>query len=419
MGRTVSVVQHVVRNVTSGERAAAARAAMRSHARNAHTWLLLAAAIAVALLAALQFRWLSELAVAQREVARRSRQALADRRATAVNDDFAALYAGVLEASRSGRESIASAVATWRGRAVFGELFGSVYGYQQSTARWIQLDSTDASSESIDTHAISAPAVANGAAWIAPVGGQSLPSIAVTLPSASDGIAAVLATLRADACGRLLRALSERSLADEMRVRLAIVELCRETRLLCADNGFDPHREDDGRASLFQLRPGALMDRSNAAAPSSTGVRTAPRGSEGAAIGVVMSRESQMASWELRVQRGMETDAAAVQRVQRRNLAVAFGLELVLVAAIVVTTRTARRAQRAADIHLKFSAAVAHELRTPLAAIKVLSQNLERGLVKPDGHLKQYGEMMAAEVDRLHGFVERALQFGLARASTR
>jgi signal transduction histidine kinase len=66
---------------------------------------------------------------------------------------------------------------------------------------------------------------------------------------------------------------------------------------------------------------------------------------------------------------------------------------------------------------VKLSAIVAHELRTPLAAIKVLAQNQARGLIRSQQQVEQYGATIAGETDRLHLFVERILQFTGNRAT--
>jgi signal transduction histidine kinase len=77
----------------------------------------------------------------------------------------------------------------------------------------------------------------------------------------------------------------------------------------------------------------------------------------------------------------------------------------------------AGRARRTAAVHVTLSAIVAHELRTPLAAIKVLAQNQAWGVVRSQQQVEQYGATIAGEADRLHLFVERILQFTGNRAT--
>ena len=77
----------------------------------------------------------------------------------------------------------------------------------------------------------------------------------------------------------------------------------------------------------------------------------------------------------------------------------------------------ASRARRTAAVQVQLSAIVAHELRTPLAAIKVLAQNQARGVIRSQEHIEQYGATIAGEADRLHLFVERVLQFTGNRAT--
>src|SRR5215510_9140489 len=98
MRRTVSVVQHVVRNVT---------VRVRSWARRTDTWMLVIAAIAVPLLAALQYRWLSDLATAQHMEWRQRQAEAVARGAAAINGDLSAFYSATVEIARASSDTAA------------------------------------------------------------------------------------------------------------------------------------------------------------------------------------------------------------------------------------------------------------------------------------------------------------------------
>jgi hypothetical protein len=130
-----------------------------------------------------------------------------------------------------------------------------------------------------------------------------------------------------------------------------------------------------------------------------------------------MSQAVETPMWSLHAQDARQSLAFGVLGLQTRNLWTAAGLELTLIVAIVAGAVAARRARRTAAAHVRVSAIVAHELRTPLAAIKVLAQNQARGVIRSRQQIEQYGATIAGEADRLHLFVERILQFTESRGA--
>jgi signal transduction histidine kinase len=368
--------------------------------------VLVAAAIALPLLAVLQYRWLSELGAAQGAERRQSWAEAAARSASAVNQDLSAFYATVVDVGqiKPDQARLEGALEAWReGAATLGP-FARAYLHERATARWVavsggpQLAGVGAADSLKNTMAH----VPFSASWLPPTQAQALPAMAISLENGA-GFDAVLLTFDHGACERLLRVLAERHFVPGSDVRLAVVEGAPTRRSICSNGAFEPGRADEARAAVFRLQPSVpLLSRE---APN--------RGS----VGVVMSDDVGRVTWELSAQEG-RTLAFAVRRVQTRNLGMAAGLELTLVAAIIAIAVGARRARQTADAHVKFSAVVAHELRTPLAAIKVLAQNQAHGLVRRDEQVVHYGNTIAAEADRLHAFVERVLQFTGGRTSS-
>lgn len=115
--------------------------------------------------------------------------------------------------------------------------------------------------------------------------------------------------------------------------------------------------------------------------------------------------------WLLSIKHKSGSLAAAVTSVRRRNLAISFGVLLLLGAAILMTAISIRRAERLAQQQINFVAGVSHELRTPLAVICSAGQNLSHGIVDDPDKVAQYGEVIYREGRRLTDMVERVLEF--------
>jgi signal transduction histidine kinase len=114
--------------------------------------------------------------------------------------------------------------------------------------------------------------------------------------------------------------------------------------------------------------------------------------------------------WRLMVQHQSGSLEAAVGQVRRRNLAISFGVLLMLSFSMALLTATSRKAERLAQQQMEFVAGVSHELRTPVAVIRSAAENLASGVVNGD-RVKRYGQMLEAESRRLSEMVERVLQY--------
>jgi signal transduction histidine kinase len=60
---------------------------------------------------------------------------------------------------------------------------------------------------------------------------------------------------------------------------------------------------------------------------------------------------------------------------------------------------------------MEFVAAVSHELRTPLAVIRSAAENLADGVVRDEGQIRKYGDLVRNEGRRLTEMVEQILEF--------
>ena len=123
--------------------------------------------------------------------------------------------------------------------------------------------------------------------------------------------------------------------------------------------------------------------------------------------------------WTLRV---VPADPAALEEVAawRRNLLLAGFMLMVLVvaAASFFVYRAVDRELAVARLQSDFVAAVSHEFRTPLTALRHLTEMLEDGGV-PGDRLPRYYRALGKESRRLHGMVESLLDFGRMEAGQR
>jgi signal transduction histidine kinase len=106
---------------------------------------------------------------------------------------------------------------------------------------------------------------------------------------------------------------------------------------------------------------------------------------------------------------------AFVGEMRRRDLAIGFGVLLVLAVNMAMLIVTSHRAQRLAQMQMDFVTAVSHELRTPLTVIISGADNLSSGVVATGQQLKQYGSVIGNQARQLYGLVERILLFAATR----
>ncbi len=120
--------------------------------------------------------------------------------------------------------------------------------------------------------------------------------------------------------------------------------------------------------------------------------------------------------WQLSIKHQAGSLAAAVTSARRRNLAISFGILLLLAAGILITAISTRRAQRLAQQQINFVAGVSHELLTPLAVICSAGENLAHGIIDTPQKAAQYGDVINREGRRLTEMVEQVLEFAGAQS---
>jgi signal transduction histidine kinase len=107
---------------------------------------------------------------------------------------------------------------------------------------------------------------------------------------------------------------------------------------------------------------------------------------------------------------------AMVAAARRRNLAVSFGVLVILGATFGVLLYLLRRADRLREQQTEFVAAISHELNTPVTALRSAGENLKDGIITDPAKLTRYGETIVKESARLADMIEQVLEFAGMRA---
>jgi signal transduction histidine kinase len=115
--------------------------------------------------------------------------------------------------------------------------------------------------------------------------------------------------------------------------------------------------------------------------------------------------------WQLVVKHRAGSLERAVEEVRTRNLAMAFGILLVLGAGLITVVISSQRAHTLGKLQMEFAAGVSHELRTPLAVIRSAAHNLRSGVVRDKEGVEEYAKIVQEEARRLSDMVEEVLLY--------
>jgi signal transduction histidine kinase len=187
--------------------------------------------------------------------------------------------------------------------------------------------------------------------------------------------------------------------------------------LYSSDAGFGkrPVPDADGTMDLF----GRIADPS---LESPVHVFHKPSVNKGpaAAVGIswfpLLAEEPTDQDWQLIVKhrRGGPLGAFGAE-LRRRDLAISFGVLLLLVISMGMLIVTSYRAQRLAKLQMNFVTTISHELRTPLTVISSAADNIAHGVVGGPQQLAQYGSVIGDHARQLSGLVEQILLFAATR----
>jgi signal transduction histidine kinase len=101
----------------------------------------------------------------------------------------------------------------------------------------------------------------------------------------------------------------------------------------------------------------------------------------------------------------------AVSNLRRRNLAISFGILLVLGFGAGLGIVSGHRARTLGRLQMEFAAGVSHELRTPLAVIQSAAHNLRAGVVQDREGIEEYATIVQKEARRLSNMVEQVMTY--------
>jgi len=149
---------------------------------------------------------------------------------------------------------------------------------------------------------------------------------------------------------------------------------------------------------------------------SDAALQRLPLGPGAEGVGLQSLNRNNEGAWRLVVKHRAGSLEAAVTATRHRNLAISFGILLLLGASVGFIVLSSRRAQRLATQQMEFVAGVSHELRTPLAVICSAAENLADGVIDSRDQIKRYGGLIRDEGRRLTGMVEQVLEFAGAQS---
>jgi two-component system sensor histidine kinase SenX3 len=129
----------------------------------------------------------------------------------------------------------------------------------------------------------------------------------------------------------------------------------------------------------------------------------------------VIRYSSGQKDWQLIARNRKGPLEAVVAEVRHRNLALSFGVLLLLAASMGMIIVASQRAQKLARLQMDFVAAISHELRTPLAVICSAADNIVDGLVEGKEQLTKYGHAIKNQGQQLNQLVEQILLFAATR----
>jgi len=128
-----------------------------------------------------------------------------------------------------------------------------------------------------------------------------------------------------------------------------------------------------------------------------------PRGPDPRGPAVILAGQR----WQLLVKHRAGSVETAATRFKNRNLAISAGVLIVLGIGTAVMLISGSRAHRLGKLQMEFAAGISHELRTPLAVIQSAAHNLGSGVVQDREGIAEYAAIVQTEARRLTEMVEQ------------
>ena len=151
-------------------------------------------------------------------------------------------------------------------------------------------------------------------------------------------------------------------------------------------------------------------------APSATGP---PRGPHDFGFALVrfdpIHYTNEDKDWRLVVKHRRGSLDAVVASMRRRNLELSFGVLAILAVTMALIIINTHRAQRLARLQMDFVTGISHELRTPLAVIRSAADNIADGFVEGREQVVRYGEAIRKQARQLTHLIDQVLMFATTR----
>lgn len=398
--------------------------------------LLGAMAVLLPVLAGLQYYWLGEVSKGATERLQSNLATGARRFREDFNREFIRAYLNFHIDSSSPPEDLAAyhfkRLEKWNTMAPYPELISGVYVVDQTfRVRRVNLQTREL--ESVDStpegQAINERFKKSAGELPLESFDEDLPALIVPIPNlqskepdtASSTRSFTVVTLNLNYLkGQFIPSLISRHFGDSSNeYNFGMAPLRHPERVIYSSSGSADFSASDVTTRVFAFEPDEFQAfvRSEANSASEGNPRLLR-------LNVRLLKGTQPSSteddgWQFAIKHQAGSLATAVNSIRRRNLALSFGILLLLGSAIALTAISMRRAERLAEQQINFVAGVTHELRTPLAVICSAGENLADGVVNNPANVAEYGKVIHQEGRRLSDMVEQVLEFAGARSGQR
>jgi signal transduction histidine kinase len=417
------------------------------------SWLFVAAVIGGAVsLGVLQYRWIGEVSVAERERLRSSLQVSLNRLSLDFNQELTSACLSMLPDRAIGdpnerRQEYAARYSNWRESSRRNRLVRTVHvvAMENRSMKLYRLDDSAAEAVPVEWPASWAAIRDAMLARFSPPDFErrgpgpvfeDSPNV-ISVPyfgregkdprQAWRELDALLVEIDLDYVRQtLIPELLQRDLGGTSDYQAEIVARDDSSSIIFATNpGSRIGNRADASVHLFELRMDVIFRRLGAIGMGFArgGLRGGPGGGGPPREGFRGTRRREMempgfdrGRWVLSVRHRSGSLEAAVDRARMRNLAVTSGLLLLMIAAVAALVQFTRRAQKLAHLQMEFVAGVSHELRTPLSVMRTAGHNLQGRVSTDPARVQRYGSLIEQESEKLTAMVEQVLRFANANA---
>ena len=126
---------------------------------------------------------------------------------------------------------------------------------------------------------------------------------------------------------------------------------------------------------------------------------------------IIRSSSYLFADWQLSIQSRHTTPEQWAQRSFRLNLSIMALMSVLVIGGIFIIMQASFRSMKLSRMQTEFVSNVSHELKTPLSSIRVLGELLSSGRVSKPAKVREYGDYIEGESQRLTGLIDDVLDF--------